>query len=323
MTVPTVSQTDLSALYEELRSPSSWHWKVDVKTGWFAHHPESAEGVHVKAVLDGLRAEGREAEFRQLTTALESLRAVFSNDGHKEAANAISLVLEQSRIVATEKGFSVPDLPENVYTEKSEENLVFPDGLSFALSQGGLLQSAREAVVHRMRIGKNDLDFYYLTRTVAIYFRENGQTFVAFDDNPEENILLVRTEEGRKAGSNWLVDVRDPLVANAIVRAKATHRVVPVTGENVRTDVGTSTAIIGDIAEQYAPFIKEYRGRKLQTYVLNSDNCKKVTENQALIRRVWVGYSYVGLGASVSIDDDGRARAVQKISIGNEGRLVS
>lgn len=149
-----ISQADLSTLWEEIRSPSSWHWKADVQTGWFAHHPESAEGVHVKTVLDGLRATGQEVEAVRLVTALESLRAVFASDGHKEAADAISLVLEQSRIVSTEKGFSVPDLPADCYTEKSEENLTFPNGLSFALSQGGLLQSARECVVHRMRTGK-------------------------------------------------------------------------------------------------------------------------------------------------------------------------
>ena len=324
MTVPTVSQADLSALYEELRSPSSWHWKVEEKTGWFAHHPTSAEGVHVRAVLDGLRGAGQEVEVRQLTTALESLRAVFSNDGHKEAADAISLVLEQARIVATERGFSIPDLPEDVYTEKSERNLDFPDGLSFVLSQGGLLQSARECVVHRLRAGKSDLDFYYLTRTAAIYFRENGGLFVAFDDDPQENILLVRTEEGRKAGANWLVDVRDPLIANAIARAKATHRVAPVTGENVRTDVGTCTAMIGNVTEKYVPFIEKHRGKKLQMYVLKIDNCKNVTENTVLIRRVWVGnVNYGNDLVAYVIYDVGRARGVQKISTGNRGSLVS
>ena len=317
------SKIDLDLLYREIADPASWHWKVDVKTGWFAHHPESAEGVHVRAVLDGLRATGNEAEAIRLVTALESVRAVFSNDGHKEAADAISLVLEQARIVATENGFSVPDLPEDVYTKKYEEDLTFPGGLAFALSQGGLLQSAREAVVHRLRVGKSDLAFYYLTRTAAIYFRENGQTFVAFDDDPEENILLVRTEEGRNAGSNWLVDVRDPLIANAIVRAKATHRVAPVTGENVRTDVGVCTAMIGDVTEKYVSFIEKHRGKKLQMYVLETDRCKNVTENTVLIRCVLVGVVYYSdLSANDYFANVGRARGVQKISTGNGGSLV-
>lgn len=323
VTTTPISQADLSALYGEIRSPSSWHWKIDVKTGWFAHHPESATGQHVKAVLDGLRSSEQEMEAQRVVTALESLRAVFTDGGNKEAADAISLVLDQAKMTSTENGFSVPDLPEEAYTARSQEKLLFSEGLWFMLSRGGLLQSARECVVHRMRVGNSDLEFHYITRTAAIYFRENGQLFVAFDDDPEDNILLVRTEEGERAGANWLVDVHDPLIANAIIRAKKTRRIAPVTGEIIRKDVEAYIAIIGDVASQYAPFIEKHRGLKLQTYVLNTKECCEVTEGKALIRHVRCGNDFSGDFGAGSVNLTGCAHGVLKISTGIRGSLVS
>jgi len=158
-----------------------------------------------------------------------------------------------------------------------------------------------------MHKGKDDFNYYYSTRTVAIYFREGDGLFVAFDDDAFDNILLARAEEGRKAGSDWLVSVSEPLVRDAIVRAKASGRVVQVTNENSRSDsVKVAEAVVGDKAEAYAGFVKKHLNRDFKSYVLDVSDCRAVTSARALIRLVGLGGGgNGGLVAGYRCDDDG------------------
>jgi hypothetical protein len=238
-------------------------------------------------------------------------------------------------------GFKTPDVPFEFYTEKSDENLEMPDAVSFALSQGSVLQSAREAVIKRMSIGKDDFNYYYNTRTVAIYFKQGDGLFVAFDDDPFDNILVsyrkdengkdknLFVEEGRKAGNEWLIEPEDSqawnIIQNAIKRAKNNNRIIQVTNENTKTDsIKVAECIIGDKTEKYTKFIKDHRSKDLKAYVLDNSDCSKVnsSSNKALVRLVGLrGVSYfVNLGADVSCSSIWRARGVKKIfSSGNGG----
>jgi hypothetical protein len=219
------------------------------------------------------------------------------------------------------RGFSAYDPLIEGYTVMSSENLALPGCIDFALSNGGLLQSAREAVNYRMMKGKSDFAFYYNTRTAAIYYRENNQYFVAFDDSIFDNILLLRAKEGYDARDNWLVNANDPLVKNAILRAKSAGRTIMVTNENTRANsLAVAKCIIGNKADAYGAFVKKHLNNELKSYVLVNSDCRNVTDGRVLIRLVGLGG--VGLGANCRCDYDGRSRGVQKISIGNRGWLV-
>ncbi len=232
-----------------------------------------------------------------------------------------------SSITVTSDGFSMPEIPIAFYTEKSSEDLVLPKANSYCLSQGSVLQSAREAIVYRMHEGKDDLNYYYNTRTVVIYFKENNELFVAFDDDPINNILLSRAQEGYDASNNWLVNTNDPLIENAIKRAKEHQRIIKVTTQNSRDDsLAVAKCIIGDKTEKYDAFLKKHLNRNLKSYVLDISDCKNVTNSQVLLRLVGVGGDNYGddiLSANNLCDVNGRARGVRKIfSSGNGGLLV-
>jgi len=228
-----------------------------------------------------------------------------------------------NRFLTTKKTlgmWSTPDIPIEFYSEISDETLELPEALSFALSQGSVLQSAREAVIYRMHAGKDDFKYGYLTRTVAIYFRSGDDFFVAFDDDAFENILLLpsRAEEGRRARDYWFVDVNDPLISRAIYRAKNNNRVIQVTDEDTRSDnIKVSECMIGDKTNEYADFMKKHLSRELKVDVLDNSDCSKVSSSKAFIRLV--GLRYSELCAYERCSNDCRSHGVQKIFSGNQG----
>ncbi len=323
-----ITSDELDALYAELSNPKSWHWMVDEKTGWFKHHPEYAEVKHVQHVLSELTHEGRVKDVEALKAFLQSLRATFIDKNEAGAVRAIEMLLRiSSSVTVISDGFSTPDVPIAFYTEKSTENIFLPQANSYCLSQGSVLQSAREAIVYRMHQGKDDLNYYYHTRTVVIYFKENNELFAAFDDDPINNILLSCVPEDYNAVGQLLIDINNLLIENAIKRAKEHKRIIKVTlrngvsgfddGFDVSRDDGFEVAkcIIGDTTKQYAAFLKKYLNKTLETYVLYSDNCKNVTNSQVVICLVGVRSSN-DLDASSRCSDVGRrARGVRKIFV--------
>jgi len=305
----SLSQANFENLKNKVVSESdkSWHW-----------HGKGLVFDETKKALEMLdkKKDSRAAELR---TVLKAQRDEFLQKGFKEASGAIG------RLIGTEKQigvWSVPDVPVEFYSEMSDEALQLPEALSFALSQGSVLQSAREAVIYRMNAGKDDFNYYYSTRTAAIYFRQGDALFVAFDDDAFENILLLKAEEGKQAGGDWLVDVNNPLISRAIYRAKNNNRIIQVTNENTRSDsIKVSECIIGDKTKEYADFVKKHLSRELKSYVLDNSDCSKVSSSKVLCRLVGLRGVYGNLNAYVRCDDEGRARGVQKISSGNQGWL--
>jgi hypothetical protein len=303
----------------EALHPASWHWVLNVETGWFLHHhhPENAEELHISAVRDKLSAEDKALLDKALRALADSWRSSGNPDAQKAVA-AIGLLLGERQV--TSSVWSPPDIPVDLYTEKSSENLIFPKMVEFTLANGSVLQSAREAVIYRMHVGKEDLNYWYLTRTAAIYYRKDGELFVAFDDDSFDNILLTSAEEGRKASSNWLVD--KSRVQNAIIRAERTGRTIRVASDRERSDaMDVAKCMVGDKAEAYEQFLRHCGYKCLRAWAVSSSQCDKVSENQCLIR--CVGVSCVSLLADYRLNDGCRARGVRKIfSTGNRGYSV-
>jgi len=313
-----LSAADFERLKSRIASedPRSWHW-------------HDGKGSIFDTVKDALHKLNRANDPRvhELHAILTAKQSEFLKSGFKDAADAVNQLLGVEKISVQSSGvWSVPDVPIEVYTAVSSENLALPGCIDFALSNGGLLQSAREAVNYRMMKGKDDFNFYYNTRTVAIYYRENNAFFVAFDDSVFDNILLLRAKEGYDARDNWLVNVNDPLVKNAILRAKGAGRTIMVTSENERDDsLAVAKCMIGNKADGYDSFIKKHFNRELKCYVLDNGDCKNVTDGRVLIRLVGLGvdnYYNDDLNAVDRCVNFRRSRGVQKISIGNRGWLV-
>ena len=306
----------------DLISPESWHWKT--KKGWFRKGDGEFENLkRVRNVRKKLLSDAVE----QLDDALFFLAGEWQSSSHevlREAASAIQLLLHDEK-----NGFSLPVLSVDEYTGRSGECLVFPKAVFFALHNGGVLQSAREAVLYRMLVGKGDLQYYYLTRTACIYFKEHGAYFVAFDDDPEQNILLSRAQEGfdsHSRNNSWVVSVQDPLIKNAIFRAKRDGRVVAVNDVLERKDaLVVSCCILGDVAKEYDVWLKKQGYVGVRAWMLSNDGCRHVGEGQAEIRLLGVGYfnDDGSLSANRQCNVCSWARGVQKFfSTGNKGRLL-
>jgi len=304
----------------EAYDPKSWHWIIDKRTGFFKHkhQPKNREIQHIRFVREKLSPE-KELLLDEALRVLAAAWREIKQDDCQKAVRAIDVFLGENGVRRTDQGFHVPDLPLDAYTERSDENLQFPQIVSFGLSQGGVVQSAREAVVLCLA-NMHDLMYGYLTRTAAIYYRKNDRILVAFDDDPFDNILLTATKEGYDAGGEWFVDIGR--VAAAIARAEKAGRVIGVTIENKRPDpLEFGRCILGDKTEQYDHFLQHHLGRKLRGQALSSSF--GVSETRVLIRCVRIGNSYVDdLIASCDLSDGSRARWVQKISAGNGDPLL-
>jgi frataxin-like iron-binding protein CyaY len=202
------------------------------------------------------------------------------------------------------------------------------------------LESAREAVAFRLAAGGADsANDYQTTRTVALYLEDHDGFYVAFDDDPQENILLARAQDGydahRKNGK-WLVKKSDPLISGALQRAAKADRLVPVplentlrfstTGRNGTSDYGASKfvrATLGELAEPYATFLNKKGYENAYEWLLTPGNLKQlgVDDDHVEVRRVGVGGfgNIYDLYANGRCDYNGRARGVRENSTGNKG----
>jgi frataxin-like iron-binding protein CyaY len=237
-----------------------------------------------------------------------------------------------------------PGFDDRVFTGTSAKYLALPDAVHFANARNTILQSAAEAVA--FRIAANGHDFandYHITRTAALYFRDGDRCSIAFDDSddPEQNILLARSQEGydahRKNGK-WLVSKSDPCITSALERAARTGRIVAAPQKNLvqllmRTDwSGTSEygnspsirAMIGDLSEPYARFFTERDYRTGHAWFLTPSNLQQlgVSTDTVEVRCVGVGggcSDSSNLGAYGRCYGGGRARGVRKTSTENRG----
>jgi hypothetical protein len=245
-----------------------------------------------------------------------------------------------TRISPSEYTIDTPGFAESIFTAASPQYLALPDAVRFARERNSVLQSAREAVAFRIAAqGEDHANDYQVTRTAAFYVKNKGKFFVAFDDDPTENILLARAQEGYDAHyskGKWLVCKDDPLIRAALGRAEKTGRNVPVplenavelatTARNGASEYGTSNLIratIGDLAEPYAAFLNHNNHRTGYEFFLTPSTLQKIglDEEHVEVRRVGVGGGSDGsdLGAGGQCVNGGRARGVRKTSIGNKG----
>lgn len=235
-----------------------------------------------------------------------------------------------------------PGFAQHRFTESSQQYLALPDAVQFASVRSGVLQSAREAIAFRLAAkGAEDANLYQATRTAALYIRDRGQCYVAFDDDPTENILLARAQEGHAShqhNGKWLVHKDDKLITGALQRAAKTSRILPVPLENtVRLTTvdqsGTSEyasnrlirATIGDVAPAYAQFLNQKGFKTAYEWLLTAGNLDQlgVDNNHVEVRRVGVGGSDCSNINNLYANDlcyyNGRARGVRENSTGNKG----
>jgi hypothetical protein len=232
-----------------------------------------------------------------------------------------------------------PGFDQHVFTDSSREDLTFPQAVAFAQIRSSVLQSARDAAALRIAAqGANDNNLYQATRTMALYLKDDHGYRVAFDDsnNPAENILLARAQEGydaHKTTGKWLVSKQDPLIKGALHRAATAGRVIPVPLEHeVRlatvprdsiSAYGASNfvrATIGDdLAERYAAFLtnKGYESG-VEWFLTPSDLQQLGVDDQLVeIRHVGVGGDAGIIMNDLYVDDlctyGGRAHGVRII----------
>lgn len=192
------------------------------------------------------------------------------------------------------------------YTATSEKDLDMPEAVEYARSLGGVLQSAREAVEFRLNMnGAEHADHSQITRTAVIYFEENGAHYIAFDDHPIENILLIRPREGcviqkGERAVKWILPIADPIITAMIQRAKKQGRVVPVPNNSHDFDLKHVRAILGDIAQQYISWINEdeevrKRKDKFECETWDTGACKQIAPQHAWICTVRLGGRLEGM----------------------------
>lgn len=86
------------------------------------------------------------------------------------------------------------------FTEISDPGLFLSDAVCFCSENGSILQSLDEAISLRIA-GLDNAGNNQITRTTALYFKENGVWYVAVDDTPEEgkNITIKYSQEYQDA----------------------------------------------------------------------------------------------------------------------------
>jgi len=238
-----------------------------------------------------------------------------------------------TRVSPHEYTIDTPGFPEHLFSAASQQYLALPGAVRYAQQRNSVLQSAAEAVAFRLAAQRADLaDNYQVTRTAELYFKDNDTFAVAFDDDPAENILLSRAQQGydaHKTTNKWLVPKDDPLIRAALARAATTRRIVPLaekvalatTAWNSASGHKTNMllrATIGDLAEPYAEFLSYNNRHTGYEYCLDPRTLQQlgVDEEQVEVRCVGIGSSdnNINLYAGGRCVDAGRARGVRSVA---------
>lgn len=216
-----------------------------------------------------------------------------------------------------------PSLEGLTFTGRSKDYLTWPKAVQFCADNKSILQSLREAVGFRVNAnGADDADKYQATRTVAVYFTQDGKRYVAFDDiaDPKQNIILARAQEGYDAcqkNNVWHLPMKDKHVKQIMARAEKDGRLIEVTKEQewpLKDTYATQPIVkasMGDMAEANAQFLigKGYKNGCVWTP-------DQTSEDKADVRAVGLGggdcyiYLYI-VGANWLFSSGGRARGVK------------
>jgi len=162
---------------------------------------------------------------------------------------------------------------EDVVFSESSRVITWPKAVAYGAENGGVLQSALEAMVYRMWSMNDDRsDQTQATRTAAVYFKARGVWHVAFDDSPDptQNILVAQAEAGYRAHydsytvaaqksvatqladeatgkavfvplmSKWILSKTDPCIEALLQRARKDDRIIRLSAPEGRqgTDGG-------------------------------------------------------------------------------------
>ncbi|MBI4739466.1 hypothetical protein HY772_08060 [Candidatus Woesearchaeota archaeon] len=241
------------------------------------------------------------------------------------------MALKETHIVKYE--LDLPGFEGVEFTESSKEVLIWPAAVKFAADQNAVLQSVREAGAFRIEAERKDnADYYQATRTSAVYFKDDSNFYVAFDDAPKssQNIILERVREGYDAsfnGREWILPKTDRHIAQILKRAEKSDRVIPVVESLLELMTKASTlssefgsndtvqALFGDVAEPYARMLHKHEYQTGLVYLLAPKILDRHVDAQsALVRPVGIGG--VGFFGVVAVDllDVGRARGVRNVS---------
>jgi hypothetical protein len=236
-----------------------------------------------------------------------------------------------ARCSPSEYQIDTPGFDQTIFTVTSRDYLPFPVAVQYARVRNSVLQSARDAIAFRIAAnGAEGANDYQLTRTAAVYFREHGQHFVAFDDDPADNLLLARSTDGTAAyrvGLPWLARRANDMITRMLDRAQHADRIHPLPrqDETIYSTTGSTAAyatapmvraMIGDLAAPYADFLGNKGHTRGRTWLLTPKDVQRnvVTDDFVEVRRVGVGgeaYLMYGLDADGRCNGTGRARGVR------------
>ncbi|MFQ5621167.1 MAG: hypothetical protein ACE5FT_04950 [Candidatus Nanoarchaeia archaeon] len=265
---------------------------------------------------------------------------------NEEGANQIgeARIEELESLIASfvaERDFWMEALaPEVVVPVFDTENLVYGNnsdygGILHAVNhangliegQPSLLVSAAEEAHYRTTQDPNVQLRGQWSRTPAIYFKQEGKWYVAFDDSadPAENIVLARAEELRNAHRDndgvCVLPQSDGHISIMLNRARRAGRVVPVledSPQSVQTDAFGDHEIMKaifheDVARNYGNWLRQRGRQSVNLYTSESSYLDGlgIPDDSVDVRGVGLVGGVVGAVIRFNFDD-GCARSVAR-----------
>ena len=223
---------------------------------------------------------------------------------------------------------SMRDLAFGSATERAP----WPSLVAACAARTMLPASAAHVLAFRLEAdGADHADEYFLTSTVALYFKADGAYHVAFYDTQRndgmDNILIRHARAGcnahRKRGA-WRASMRDltQMIKDAEQRDRIItpgNRKLPINGTYGRD--ASTTSILGDktLAHDVDAWLRREGNTTGYNWLLENRELTglRVNDRYAEVQRVSVGGSGVADEFHLAADDmcsnDGRVRGVRKI----------
>lgn len=246
-------------------------------------------------------------------------------------------VVSRTRFSIDRQGFE-----DILFTESTRRDVDWYDAVRLVAEQGGILQSAREAVVFRMNARGDDESFSeQLTRTTVAYFIENGKAYFAVDDSPgPDNVVISYLNEKRnisKKNVDIISSKSDKLIKKLLKRAEKSDRLMDLPEEkNIElmiTEAKDSSqnkilrSFLMDTLENYSDFLtrqadkgERYFFNKFFVYLLDRDYVeKKIKRDSVIIQPIGIGGEDYSTGmfhlsdiAGKRFNETGYARGILK-----------
>jgi hypothetical protein len=216
-------------------------------------------------------------------------------------------VVSRTRFSIDQSGFE-----DILFTESTRRDVDWYDAVKLVAEQGGILQSAREAVAFRMNARGDDNSFSeQLTRTTVAYFIEDGKAYFAVDDSPgSDNVVISYLNEKRdisKKNIDVILSKSDKLIKKLLKRAEKSERMMEIPEEkNIELMIMEAKdpaqnkivrAFLMDTLESYSDFLTYQAGKgdryffnKFLVYLLDRDYVeKKIKKDAVIIQSIGIG----------------------------------